>query len=276
MAPPLAETFDPALQQRTMSAAVMAAATLVAVLVGGWLFVLLVLLVAVVMAGEWTRLVPTPAIEMRALTAIAAGLVPVLAAIALATGRDAAAVAILLLGAVVVAGIAAAMPAGLPDRAVGGLLYVGLPVLALIWLRTSPHGGLGHVLWLLFVVWATDICAYFAGRSIGGPKLAPRISPGKTWSGLGGGMLGAGVVGGVGTLAADVGFWLGAAFAMVLAVVAQIGDLFESRLKRLAEVKDSGHLIPGHGGLLDRIDGLVFAAPVFVAVVWLMSRGAPS
>ena len=276
MAPRLAERFDPALRQRIASAVPLAAVTLVAVVAGGWLFVLMALAVIVVMAGEWTRLTPTPAVEARALTAVAAGGVPTLAVLTLTFGQGPAAMAIMLLGMMIVAGVAAVMPSGLPDRAAGGVLYVGLPVLALVWMRTGPAGGLGHVLWLLFVVWATDICAYFAGRSIGGPKLAPRISPGKTWAGLGGGMLGAGIVGGIGTLLAGAGFWLGAGLAAFLAVVAQIGDLFESRLKRLADVKDSGHLIPGHGGLLDRIDGLVFAAPVFAAVLWLMSRDTPA
>ena len=119
----------------------------------------------------------------------------------------------------------------------------------------------------------TDICAYFVGRSIGGPKLAPRISPGKTWAGLLGGMGGAGLIGGLVALAGGAGFWLAAPVAIVLAVVAQVGDLFESLLKRAAGVKDSGHLIPGHGGLLDRIDGLVFAAPVFAGLVWLGALG---
>ena len=127
-----------------------------------------------------------------------------------------------------------------------------------------------HVLWLLLVVWATDICAYVVGRSVGGPKLAPRISPGKTWSGLMGGVAGASLVGGhrrAGPgrrlLARRRGRRLPGGRRR------RCGDLFESALKRRAGVKDSGHLIPGHGGLLDRIDGLVFAAPVFAGLVWL-------
>lgn len=274
MAHRLAERFDPALWQRTVSAVALAAGTLLAVLAGGWLFVLLMLAAAVVMAGEWTRLTPAGP-EARVLTLVAAAGVPVLAVLALAAGEGGMAVALVLLGALAAAGAAALVPQGLPDRAAGGVLYVALPVLAMVWLRNGPAGGLFHMLWLLFVVWATDICAYFAGRSIGGPKLAPRISPGKTWAGLGGGMLGAALVGGAGTALTGAGFWRGAVLAMCLAVVAQLGDLFESRLKRLAEVKDSGHLIPGHGGLLDRVDGLAFAAPVYVALVWLVDRGAP-
>ena len=91
-----------------------------------------------------------------------------------------------------------AWPRWHPLRAAGGALYVGLPALALVWLRSDAPGGLQHVLWLLLVIWATDICAYFVGRTVGGPKLAPRISPGKTWSGLLGGMAGASLLGGLG------------------------------------------------------------------------------
>jgi phosphatidate cytidylyltransferase len=194
--------------------------------------------------------------------------------LALAAGAVPAALAVMLLGTALAAAVAALLPACPPDRAAGGILYVGLPAMALVWLRNDVPGGLEHVLWLMIVVWATDICAYFAGRSIGGPKLAPRISPGKTWAGLLGGMAGAGLFGGLLALTFGAGFWLAASVGMGVAVVSQLGDLFESALKRRAGVKDSGHLIPGHGGLLDRIDGLVFAAPLFAAIVWLTLAGA--
>ena len=124
--------------------------------------------------------------------------------------------------------------------------------------------GMTAALWVFGMVWATDIGAYAAGRTIGGPKLAPRISPKKTWAGLIGGMIsaaafGAGVAVAYG--AARPGF--AALLAAVLAVVSQAGDFFESGVKRYFDKKDSGHLIPGHGGLLDRVDGLIVAAPVF-------------
>jgi phosphatidate cytidylyltransferase len=124
------------------------------------------------------------------------------------------------------------------------------------------------VLVLLLIVWATDIAAYLAGRLIGGPKLAPAISPGKTWSGAAGGLAGALVV----AVVASPGAW-GLAMAAVLSVVSQMGDLMESGIKRHYGVKDSGKLIPGHGGLLDRLDGVLTAAPVAAVLALLAKPG---
>ena len=147
----------------------------------------------------------------------------------------------------------------------GGILYCALPGIALVTLRNLP-GGLELTLWTLAIVWATDILAYFAGRAIGGPKLAPTISPNKTWAGLAGGMIGAAVTSYVVARLAGISLALfdyALIAGLVLAVVAQAGDLFESWMKRVAGVKDSGNLLPGHGGVLDRLDGLV---PVAVIV----------
>ena len=151
-----------------------------------------------------------------------------------------------------------------------GMLYAAVPCASLIWLRTQsfasdPHGGAHVVLFIFFLVWATDIGAYFAGRQFGGPKLAPAISPNKTWAGLAGGMLAAAVVGALFHSVTPFPATLGLCILIgpLLAIVAQTGDLFESWMKRRAGVKDSGTLIPGHGGLLDRIDGLTFAIPAF-------------
>ncbi|MGC6399575.1 phosphatidate cytidylyltransferase [Sphingomonas sp. FW199] len=140
----------------------------------------------------------------------------------------------------------------------GGILYVGLPILALLILRDRPDGIL-LTLWAMALVWACDIGAYFAGRFIGGPRLAPMVSPNKTWAGLGGGVLAAGLFALVLSR-----YGLPPVLAMatpMLAVLAQIGDLFESWLKRRAGVKDASNLLPGHGGLMDRLDGLVPVAP---------------
>lgn len=154
-----------------------------------------------------------------------------------------------------------------------GLVYATVPSVALIWLRLET-GSVWLVLGLLLVVWATDICAYFAGRLIGGPKLAPRWSPNKTWAGLGGAMAGAAAVA---AFMGSQGLWSAGAWpwAALLAVVAQAGDLAESAMKRHFGVKDSGSLIPGHGGLMDRVDGLVTAAPLFALLVTAgLIRGA--
>jgi phosphatidate cytidylyltransferase len=152
-----------------------------------------------------------------------------------------------------------------------GFFYCLLPAVALLWIRErAEYQGIGQgfdlLIWVFLVVWSTDIGAYFAGRSIGGPKLAPSISPNKTIAGLIGGVLSAAVLAGAWVyyvrLPASL-LWL----SVPLAVVAQLGDLFESGLKRRARVKDSGTWLPGHGGLLDRLDGLV---PVAVLTASLM------
>ena len=148
-----------------------------------------------------------------------------------------------------------------------GVLYAGVPVMALVVIRRQPGGdGLLWALWTLALVWATDIGAYFAGRAIGGPKLWPAVSPNKTWAGLIGGMAAASVFAAV--LHTLAGLPLRLALATpFLAVLAQGGDLYESLLKRRAGAKDSGALLPGHGGVMDRLDGVVPVAPVAALLV---------
>jgi phosphatidate cytidylyltransferase len=156
-----------------------------------------------------------------------------------------------------------------------GLPYAGLGLLALLWLRLQPHRGLHDTLFLLIVIWGTDIGAYLVGRVIGGPKLAPRISPGKTRSGSLGGL----VIGGFcGALVAG-GVQGPDAFALLagclLSVFAQAGDLLESAIKRKLGVKDSGRTIPGHGGLFDRLDSFLTAAPVAAVLALSVHGGLP-
>lgn len=188
-----------------------------------------------------------------------------------------------LVGIAVLLGIAAKLSGAAHGWSLsGGMIYAGLPGIALLWLR-EPNG-FGIVLWLLLIVWSTDILAYFAGRAIGGPKIAPRISPKKTWAGLIGGMTGAAIAsgamaywyfqpqfeaaGGLGPAVAFRNMPLMALAGALLAIVAQAGDFYESWLKRQAGVKDSGTLLPGHGGVMDRLDGLV---PVAVVVALLLA-----
>jgi phosphatidate cytidylyltransferase len=158
---------------------------------------------------------------------------------------------------------------------VAGLTYILLACGALLWLRLRASGGRADVLFLLGVVWAGDIGAYLIGRCIGGPRLAPIISPGKTWSGAVGGLL-ASVAAGLCAayfLADAMIAWRVALVAACLGVVAQAGDLLESYVKRRLKVKDSSHLIPGHGGLLDRLDALMAGALVAALLALTLGGG---
>ena len=139
---------------------------------------------------------------------------------------------------------------------ISGFVYALLPALALLWIRERDAQGFELLIWTFIVTWATDIGAYFAGRTFGRRKLAPSLSPNKTVEGLAGGMVAAAILGGAWTMAMDLGRAL-LILAPLFALFAQAGDLFESGMKRRAGVKDSGTLLPGHGGALDRLDGLV-------------------
>jgi len=145
-----------------------------------------------------------------------------------------------------------------------GFVYALVPALALLWIRERDAQGLDLLVWVFIVTWSTDIGAYFAGRRFGRRKLAPAISPGKTVEGLYGGVAAATVLGGAWAYLTGLGLAL-LALAPVLAVAAQGGDLFESSMKRRAGVKDSGTWLPGHGGVLDRLDGLVPVAVLTAA-----------
>lgn len=145
-----------------------------------------------------------------------------------------------------------------------GFVYAVLPAISLLWIRERDVHGLELLLWTLLVTWSTDIGAYFAGRRFGRRKLAPAISPGKTIEGLYGGIAAATLIGGAWVLANGLGMPL-LLLAPIFAVAAQGGDLFESGMKRRAGVKDSGAWLPGHGGVLDRLDGLVPVAVLTAA-----------
>jgi len=150
-----------------------------------------------------------------------------------------------------------------------GFLYILIPLYSVMELRFIDKN---IILWLFFVVWSTDIFAYFIGKNLGGPKLIPSISPNKTWSGLIGGMVSAAIIGLLSTLMFEGGILFFMITSALLAVIAQIGDLFESKVKRIFGVKDSGTIIPGHGGILDRIDGLMFAAPAVFLIYCLFKN----
>lgn len=253
---------------RIASALILAPPVLAAVYLGAPYMQALVIVGGAIAAWEWMRLCGGGRLDAAGWCAVA--WVP--AALALWAASNPAAVALAALGA---AGIAvwrrARGQAGALWSATG-VAYLTLAGFALIWLRELPGEGRATVFWLLALIAATDTGGYLAGRAIGGPKLAPGISPHKTWAGLAGAVAAAAAVG-----AAAGALWpgpapLGLALASAgLALVAQAGDLFISRLKRRFGAKDSSQLIPGHGGLLDRIDGLL-AASIFVSLVtWYRS-----
>ncbi len=227
-----------------------------AVWLGGALLWALLTAVALVALIEWGALVGAGRLALAlALVVLAGGLASAAPGM---WGTDRSSVALLLIAALLLAMVPRCGAVAL------GIAYVGLAAIALLYLRDQPRGVL-LALWTLAIVWATDIGAYFAGRAIGGPKLAPAISPAKTWAGLIGGMVAAGAVGALIGAAGHLPvatWWLGAP----LAVVAQAGDLAESALKRRAGVKDSGRLLPGHGGVLDRVDGLLPVATLVAAI----------
>jgi phosphatidate cytidylyltransferase len=259
-----------ALRLRLVSALTLAPVALGVVALGGWLFALFVAVMTALMAYEWSRLSEARFGQRygRAGGALVLG-VGLVAILLTLLGRPGAAI-----GAIAVAVLAGALLAWLrgsvPLWTGIGVVLVSLPAVALIWLRSLPELGLSAVLWLVIVVWATDSAAYVVGRRVGGARLAPSISPGKTWSGLGGGVIGASVASVIMAWALGSERLVHAAgLGAVFAVIAQLGDLAESMLKRRAGVKDSGSLIPGHGGVLDRVDGFLITAPALALLLGL-------
>ncbi len=244
------------LQVRVLSSLVLAIVVLALTWLGALPFRMLCVVIAGAIFYEWTRMCRQNAVG-------GLGFLPEVLMLvflgALVAGLPAATLLILVAALVLVTAVAARMR-NAPQWEAGGLAYAALSGFSLAYLRGGDHAGLVAILFLFAVVWATDSLAYFVGRSLGGPKLAPSISPGKTWSGAVGGALGGLLAGlAVAAMTGWAGLWA-SAVALLLAVVAQIGDLFESFVKRRNGVKDSSHIIPGHGGVMDRVDGLVAAA----------------
>ncbi|MDW6022818.1 phosphatidate cytidylyltransferase [Mesorhizobium sp. BAC0120] len=244
------------LQIRILSAIVLGAVVLGLVWLGGVVCRVLAALVAGAMFYEWASMRREPtSTEHHWLSALCLGL----ALGCLVIGLQARVLFLVAAVAILVSSAHGwARGQGLWNAA--GVAYAAISALTLALIRGDGWGGLLLILFLFAVVWATDVFAYFVGRTVGGPKLAPSISPSKTWSGAVGGAVG-GLAGG--TLFAELTGWSNvwvAAIALALAVIAQFGDLLESFLKRRQGVKDSSQLIPGHGGFLDRVDGLVVAA----------------
>ncbi|MEM1366104.1 MAG: phosphatidate cytidylyltransferase [Pseudomonadota bacterium] len=261
---------------RIISAIVLICLVAVETLIGGWLFLQFLCVAAVITFWEWNsmtlkRLTAGPAnLAVRLLLSLPTALV-----LSLLVAQAAPIVAYLVAGALwsvlSIALISWRSPVGRRKRNIAwhlaGIPYITLPFVAIWAIRETPVSGLLTLFFVFIVVWTTDTAAYFVGRKFRGPKLAPAISPGKTWSGAIGGLFGAMLVGGALALwlggQHQIGFILGVVAAM--SVGTQLGDLMESAVKRRSGVKDSGRLIPGHGGVLDRIDGLMFAVVIAFA-----------
>ncbi|QQO22077.1 phosphatidate cytidylyltransferase [Bradyrhizobium diazoefficiens] len=246
------------LVMRALAALVLAPLAIALAYAGGWLWALLVTLVSIGLFAEWLMVVGASSV---ALTGAGTIVIAMMGA-AVAFGALKTSVITGLVGGAMVTLIAR----GKFVWAATGFAYAAAALLASILLRKDLVNGFAALMFVLLVVWATDIGGYFAGRSIGGPKLWPRVSPKKTWAGALGGF--------VASLAVAAGFaacGIGKTVPLLLvsatlSVVSQAGDLFESAVKRRFGVKDSSHLIPGHGGLLDRLDGFVAA----VLTAWII------
>ena len=257
------------LRMRVLSAAVLGPAVLACVWFGGLPFLTLAIAATAGLSMEWARLCglrdgdrPTWALVAGTMIAVTlAGMDQPLASVLV--------LAVTVLVVAVLAGSGRLMPLLL------GVPYVGLGMAALAWLREDAEAGRAELLFLMLLVWASDIGAYMTGRLVGGPKLAPSISPNKTLSGALGGLV---TAVGVALLVSFIVQPPGSVartviMAAILGIVAQAGDLFESAIKRQVGAKDSGHLIPGHGGLLDRLDALLAAAPIAALLALASGRG---
>ena len=252
------------LWQRVAAALVLAPVAIAAAWAGGWWWALLVTCATIGLYLEWL----TVTCPERGIGVTVAGSVALALAMPfLAVGRVEGALVVLALGIIAVA-VRAPQPRIWP---VGGYLYAAAAQLASVTVRIDEVAGLSALILVLLVVWGTDIGGYFAGRGIGGPKLWPRVSPKKTWAGAIGGFVASLVI-----AAGFAAFGYGKALpllvlAAALSIAAQFGDLFESAVKRHFGVKDSSHIIPGHGGLMDRLDG--FVAAIVLAAIFGSLRG---
>jgi phosphatidate cytidylyltransferase len=272
---PIARIFGSNLALRIISGLALAAAALGLTYAGPLPFAFLVTAFVAVMAWEWGRLVSSSGLDAAwavhlATTALATWLAatdcPSCAVLAVGVGT----LAVFLLRRVRLGNLESWWSAT-------GVFYAGLPAVALVWIRSDAEFGWYAILFIFVTVWTTDTAAYIFGRAIGGALLAPRISPKKTWAGLFGGLICA-VLFGAAVLIGLAGArdWLAAILlSAAVSLVAQGGDLGESSIKRLFGRKDSSGLIPGHGGVLDRVDGLVFAALACAIVALIRASEAP-
>jgi phosphatidate cytidylyltransferase len=264
-APAAAEQGSRNLLMRVIAAMVLAPAAIAIAYAGGWLWAALATLAAIGLYVEWLMIVGA-ARETRVVAS--GGVTLAIAGFCLAAGRIDVSLVVLVLGFGVVAWLSS-------DRrgwVAAGLFYAATAEIASVLVRQDHSEGYAALILILLVVWVTDIGGYFAGRGIGGPKLWPRVSPKKTWAGAIGGLAAS-----LAVAAGFVGLGLGKTVPILLlgaalSIASQLGDLFESAVKRRFGVKDSSQLIPGHGGLMDRLDGFV-AAVVLAAIFGYLRSG---
>jgi phosphatidate cytidylyltransferase len=258
---------------RIISALVLIAVSLIMTLTSLETFGLMIALFTITIAWEWGRLVRTQGFDF---------------AFALHAGAMAAACWSAIIGCIscaifaVLAGTIAVFLVRIVKEnrsqawwSAAGIYYNGFPAVGLIWLRSDAEFGVLAVLYIFIIVWTTDSAAFLFGRWIGGPRLAPKISPKKTWAGFIGAIVSVAVVTIIFGAAADIASVGLVGLAMMLAVIAQFGDLGESAIKRTFDRKDSSSLIPGHGGVMDRLDGLIFAATAATILAWAIDPANP-
>lgn len=260
------------LQLRIVSALVMIPVVILAAWFGQISFAVIVLLAAGLVFDEWSRMLKVERRRDLSAAGVAALAVITVAALAYSVGVT---LAVWLTMTVAVALFAAALGGGGGRAAwIGlGMLYAGMALVSLVMLRAGPDG-FAVIAFILIVAWVTDIASFFVGRRLRGPKLWPAISPGKTWSGAIGGLLFGLLCGALLAMLLDLALSVELiVFTATIVIAAQAGDLLESAVKRRFGVKDAGRLIPGHGGVMDRVDGLIVASAV--AVLFASALGSP-
>lgn len=261
------------LRKRALTAALLGPAALACMWMGAEWWAGLMAVCVAGMAWEWVRLCGG---SVRVLPGMVVPGVVLLAGLLAVLGMPLWGLLVLAAGAYGAQWVARHPRGPVPPLWLGfGVVYIGLAGIALIELRADDRVGRDNVIFLFLVVWASDISAYLAGRAFGGPRLVPAISPNKTWSGALGGLVGAMLVGLLAAMVftSDISLARVLLVAALLGLAAQAGDLLESWIKRRFGVKDSSGLIPGHGGLLDRLDGVLAAAPVGALIGVLLGAG---
>ncbi len=247
---------------RVVSGVILALLTISVVIIGGWYFFILVATAIYLMTFEWSRIIGDVPSSYHVL--ISASLVFLVSLLLFNNSSFYIFLTILLASIILIYNLKHL--SNNPIMFFVGYIYVLSPSIAIISIRMYPDLGVGlyNILWILFVIWSTDISAFFTGKVFGGIKLAPKISPAKTWSGFIGGIIAAIIVGSITCYLFELGsmitfIWL----AFLMSLLAQSGDLIMSKIKRHYSIKDSGKLIPGHGGILDRLDSTVLSLPFF-------------